>query len=320
MNEQTFVVLSLFDGMSCGREAIRQLGVPNSKVKYFASEVDEHAIAVAQSNFPDTIQLGDVRKVNYIPVLEDITKSYLVGADGTRHIVGKVDLLLGGSPCQGVSRAGNREMLAHSESVLFQEYMRLLNNTDAQWFLFENVRSKIFEEYVTSQLKRFGAKLYKLDSIDWASARRPRNYWTNILFDTAQPPTPSAIGAPLTMQEIIGSDYEGIWKRRWGPNDIRQTFRPKVEKMYTLTKSAVAKSSLYFPIRTADLVHLDKFNAQPTKIHPELTFFTSVETEQMHGLPVGYTRVVSDVDAMAMIGNAWTVQVICDLLRRVFLI
>ena len=120
------VVLALFDGMSCGREAMRQLDVRDEDVLYFASEINKHAIAVAQDQFPNTIQLGDVRRVQYIPNLQNPSQSVLIGADGTRHEVGVIHLLLGGSPCQGVSSVGNMELMQHSQTMLFQEYTRLL--------------------------------------------------------------------------------------------------------------------------------------------------------------------------------------------------
>ena len=312
------MVLSLFDGMSCGREVIRQLGVPAEQLKYFASETDPHAIAVAQANFPDTIQLGDVRQVRYVPVIADPSQSYLVGADGVKHVVGKVHFVIGGSPCQGVSCAGTGTMLEHPESVLFQEYERLVGACNPDWHLLENVRKAEFEQYLSAQLAKYGAKLYKLNSDKWASARRARNYWTNIPFDSTKPPTPSTIGSPLTMQGVIGNDYEGVWKRQVNfdrrSNRAVYFFR-KLDKMYCLTKDSRGQ---YFPIRTADLVHMDKFNAQPNITHHELTKFTPAELEMMHGLPVGYTRAVSEAQAGVMIGNGWTVPVICDLLRAGF--
>lgn len=81
-------VLSLFDGMSCGQIALRNLGIVPEV--YFASEVDKSAVAVTRHNFPDTVCLGDVRNVN-------------------ASELGHIDLLIGGSPCQSFSFAGRRQ-------------------------------------------------------------------------------------------------------------------------------------------------------------------------------------------------------------------
>ena len=160
------VVLALFDGMSCGREAIRQLGVRDENVLYYASEIDKHAIEVAQDQFPITIQLGDVRRVKYIPNLQSPSQSVLIGADGTQHVVGVIHIVLGGSPCQGVSSEGNIELMQHPQTVLFQEYTRLLGACHIKTkdmlhkpkFLLENVRNAKFEVFVTDQLERYSTR------------------------------------------------------------------------------------------------------------------------------------------------------------------
>lgn len=99
-------VLSLFDGMSCGQLALKKAGIKYNK--YFASEINNHAITVTQYNFPKTIQLGDIRKIN----VKDLPK---------------IDLLIGGSPCQGFSNAGHGENFNHEESKLFFEFVRIKN-------------------------------------------------------------------------------------------------------------------------------------------------------------------------------------------------
>ena len=93
-------VLSLFDGMSCGQIALNKIGIkPN---KYYASELDKHAIVVTQANYPDTIQLGDATNWREW----DIDWS-------------SIDLLIGGSPCQGFSFAGKQLAFDDPRSKLF---------------------------------------------------------------------------------------------------------------------------------------------------------------------------------------------------------
>ena len=87
-------VLSLFDGMSCGQIALKKLGIPVKN--YFASEIDKFAIKVAKANFPDMVHLGDVQNVK-------TSGQHLLDEFDCGH---KIDLLIGGSPCQGFSFAG----------------------------------------------------------------------------------------------------------------------------------------------------------------------------------------------------------------------
>ena len=115
------IVLSLFDGISCGRLALERAGIPVEK--YYASEIDKYAIQVAQKNYPDTIQVGDVTKLNW----EDYSD---------------IDILIGGSPCQDLSIAKqNREGLRGARSGLFGKYVEALEVIRPKWFLLENVAS-----------------------------------------------------------------------------------------------------------------------------------------------------------------------------------
>lgn len=113
-------VLSLFDGMSCGQIALERVGIKVDN--YFASEIDKHAIKVTMDNYPNTIQIGSVTEVKG----EDLPK---------------IDLLIGGSPCQSFSNAGKGEGF-DGESKLFWEYIRLLNEVKPTYFLLENVIMK----------------------------------------------------------------------------------------------------------------------------------------------------------------------------------
>ena len=108
-------VLSLFDGISCGRLALERAGIPVEK--YSASEIDKYAIAVAQKNYPDTIQIGDINTVHFTDFMD-------------------VDLIIGGSPCQDLSIAKqNREGLRGERSGLFWKYVKALEVIRPKWFL-----------------------------------------------------------------------------------------------------------------------------------------------------------------------------------------
>ncbi|MED3231539.1 DNA cytosine methyltransferase [Bacillus velezensis] len=115
-------VLSLFDGMSCGQIALDKLGIVVEN--YFACEIKENAIRVAQYNYPNTIQIGDVKLLN----------------DEMIASLPKIDLLIGGSPCQDLSPAmKNRQGLRGNKSQLFWEYVRVLRKVKPKYFLLENV-------------------------------------------------------------------------------------------------------------------------------------------------------------------------------------
>ena len=173
-------VLSLFDGLSCGRQALERAGIKVDN--YFASEIDKYAIQVTMANYPDTIQLGSV-----------------VNVDG--HKLPKIDLLIGGSPCQSFSFAGKRKGMStkdeqeiltlehylqlktegyefEGQSYLFWEYMRLLNEVKPKYFLLENVMMGEKWEKVLS--KAIGVKPIMINSALLSAQNRQRLYWTNI--------------------------------------------------------------------------------------------------------------------------------------------
>jgi DNA (cytosine-5)-methyltransferase 3A len=120
-------VLSLFDGMSCGQIALNKLGIKYEN--FYSSEIDKHAMKVTQHNFPNTIQIGDVTQVN-------------------ANNLPKIDLLIGGSPCQGFSFSGKGLNFEDPRSKLFFEFVRLVKETKPRYFLLENVKMKKEHEQV----------------------------------------------------------------------------------------------------------------------------------------------------------------------------
>ena len=183
-------VLSLFDGMSCGQIALRELGIKVDK--YFASEIDKHAIAQTQLNFPDTIQLGSVTEVK----ATDLPP---------------IDLLIGGSPCQGFSFAGKQLNFSDPRSVLFFEYVRILKEireiNPNVLFLLENVRMKRqFEAVISEQL---GLQPVMINSALVSAQNRVRLYWTNIrtrkegLFSELYTDIPQPKDKGLLLQDIL---------------------------------------------------------------------------------------------------------------------
>ena len=153
-------ILSLFDGMSCGQLAIDRIGIKN--YTYYASEIDKYAIQIAKKNFPNTIHIGDVTAISpgNLP---------------------KIDLLIGGSPCQGFSFAGKQLAFDDPRSKLFFEYVRLLKELKPKYFLLENVRMK--KEYLDIITEYLGVEPVLINSSLFSAQNRQRYYWTNIPFN-----------------------------------------------------------------------------------------------------------------------------------------
>jgi DNA-cytosine methyltransferase len=150
-------ILSLFDGMSCGQIALDRAGIEYEN--YFASEIDKFAIKVAKENYPETKHIGSVLDIR----AENLPK---------------IDLLIGGSPCQGFSFAGKQLNFEDPRSKLFFEYVRLLKECNPRFFLLENVvMKKEFQDVISDLL---GVRPIKINSSLVSAQNRQRLYWTNI--------------------------------------------------------------------------------------------------------------------------------------------
>ena len=181
-------VLSLFDGMSCGRIALDQLGIPVEK--YYASEVDKYAMQVSAANYPDIEQVGDICDLD--------PKDYK-----------DVDLMLAGSPCQGFSFAGKQLAFDDPRSALFFEFIRLLKAIKPKYFLLENVRmKKEFLQVISEQVSAcypkivFGIEPIFINSSLVSAQSRQRYYWTNI--PNIKQPEDSGI----VLKDILEDNYD----------------------------------------------------------------------------------------------------------------
>lgn len=176
-------VLSLFDGMSCGRIALERAGIPVAN--YFASEIDPHAIKVSRANWPDIVHLGDVR---------GIRPSELP----------PIDLLIGGSPCQGFSFAGKQLNFDDPRSALFFEFVRI--HTECLWinpdldFMLENVRMK--KEYQDIISQHLGVQPVAINSALVSAQNRYRLYWTS-LGEIEQPEDKGLVLADILERDLF---------------------------------------------------------------------------------------------------------------------
>lgn len=155
-------VLSLFDGISCGQITLERAGVPVEK--YYASEIDEDAIKITQNNYPKTIQLGDINQINF------------------EQFIDKIDLIIGGSPCQDLSVAKqDRRGLNGTRSNLFFKFVEALRVIKPRYLLLEN-NASMSDENKNKISEILGLQPILIDSADFSTQIRKRLYWTNIPF------------------------------------------------------------------------------------------------------------------------------------------
>jgi DNA-cytosine methyltransferase len=292
-------VLSLFDGMSCGQIALKKAGIPVTK--YFASEVDKYAIKVTQENFPDTIQLGSVTNV-------------------TANQVGKIDLLIGGSPCQGFSFAGKNLNFDDPRSKLFFEYVRLLKELKPKYFLMENVRmSKKSQDIISEHL---GVEPIVINSNLVSAQNRHRLYWTNIPFDI---PTDKGIVLSDILEDgITDREKSHCLDANYFKGGNLKSYFEKNRRQLVFTNNCiqVGEADLNgFDIikrvysregKSPTLTTMGGGHREPKVIVDELTWrkLTPLECERLQTVPEGYTNHVSNTQRYRMLGNGWTVDVI----------
>ena len=283
-------VVSLFDGISCGREAIKRLA-PRCKIRYFASEVHPKSMQVTQHNHPDVVQMGDVRDLRFEDGMIVNHKT------GIEFNVGEVYLFLAGFPCQGFSRMGKQRGIEHLHSSLFLHMVKLMQQINPTHILLENVRMKATHlEFINAELSPWKLNCFKLNSDKWCAQSRERVYWTNFTVDVFQ-----YFGVdefPQTLQKLIGEGYNGIWQRPHGWDT--GGFTAGAQKAPCIVKTSYACTA--FVIQ----------NQLKVKFTPE-------QLEALQTLPTGYTKVGNSLTMRAsLIGNAWTVSVIQDILLNIF--
>ena len=280
-------VLSLFDGMSCGQIALDRLGVKVDK--YFASEVDKWAIQTAKKNYPNTIHLGDVQQVMW-------PESF----DG--H---KIDLLIGGSPCQGFSFAGKQLNFDDPRSKLFFEFVRLLRETKPRYFLLENVKMKKESEQVITDA--LGVEPIEINSSLVSAQSRKRLYWTNLPVK-GQPEDKGILLADVL--EYTPADITLMSERFTSRNSDAGCLMD-----YTKPKASNLSAMEYVKNgRQGDYIRCTRVGT-PSLSESHWRKLTPLECERLQTVPEGYTEGVSNTQRYRMIGNGWTVDVICHLMQ-----
>ena len=301
-------VLSLFDGMSCGQLALKKAGIKVNK--YFSSEIDKYAIKVTQANFPDTIQLGDVKAI-------------------TSNQVGTIDLFIGGSPCQGFSFAGKQLNFNDPRSKLFFEYARLLKEIKPKYFLLENVRMKKESQDIIS--KCLGIEPIAINSNIVSAQNRYRLYWTNIPF-TIPKDKELILADILEPLEDLDPKYlagDKLLKNYTGGNQLNPDYKSQANTVHDITKPGptlcagthgyangyiqsmdVRKKSK--AIRSGGRGSYDRHEWDSVdNLHCRK--LTPLECERLQTVPDRYTEEVSDTQRYKMLGNGWTVDVIAHI-------
>jgi len=296
------VVLSLFDGMSCGQIALNKASI--SYGKYYASEIDKHAIKVTQHNYPNTIQLGSVTDIK--------------GSD-----LPQVDLLIGGSPCQGFSYAGLQLNFNDQRSKLFFEFVRLVKECKPKYWLLENVdMKKEYEQVITDHL---GVEPVRINSALVSAQNRERLYWANfpieqpidkgiklidILEDTVM--IGPIRGRRLNKATILGRRLDDRGKRQDYDKtipitqclEVRATNRDKSNCLTTVAKDNVLTT---MPIGR----HPNAF-----KNNLPFRYYSIKEYCRLQTVPETYfDGVASNNQIRKMIGNGWNVDTIAHIFR-----
>jgi DNA (cytosine-5)-methyltransferase 3A len=278
-------VFSSFDGISCGQVALERANILVSN--YFACEIKKSAIKVTQNNYPNTIQVGDIEKID---------ASYLP----------KIDLLLGGSPCQNLSRARTSHCnivdgLNGNKSRLFFEYCRIFKETKPKYFLLENVVMPEKDEKLISEL--LNTKPIKINSNLVSYQNRNRLYWTNI------PIKEKLIDKNINFQDFKDTDFDYCKK-------FKANRTPSREKMWgngingkcpnvTHRKKINCLTLKQDRWKNSGLIEFDGF----------CRYLTTKELELAQNLPIGYTKGISKNQAENVLGDCWTVDVIVYILQ-----
>jgi len=291
-------VLSLFDGMSCGQIAINRLGFKIDS--YYASEIKKHAINVTKHNYPNTIHIGDVNKVSY--------NNGILYTENGNYEVGDIDLLIGGSPCQDLSGMNKKQSgLKGEKSSLFWEYARILKEVRPKYFMLENVGSMPYCDAmeITKELAVDGVRI---NSSLVSAQLRDRIYWTNIKGDGVDLFGNSYIEQPIDkgikLSDILEDGYTD-----------REKSRALLARAYIAAPKGNTKNRFLF--RRYNQGFLNAKWSNTNMIQDNILMLSRRELERLQTVPDGYTDCVSFMDASNLLGDGWTIDVICHILKNI---
>ena len=305
-------VLAPFDGISCGRVALERAGIEFDK--YYSSEIDKYAMQVADKNYPDNIQLGDVSNWREWD-LEDI------------------DLVMGGSPCQGFSYAGQQLNFDDPRSKLFFDFVDIVRHYKPKYFLLENVVMK--QEYQDIISQQLGVLPIEINSSLVSAQNRRRLYWTNIP-NLVQPEDKGIVLSDIlqTEGEYVKISKKGVYKKfqdkascltggghSGGNHSDMDLIGQKLQHIGDATdiKALDSTKRIYAEYgKCPTLTTMQGGHRQPKVALSDYEYrrLTPIECERLQTLPDDYTAGVSNSQRYKTLGNGWTVDVIAHILKN----
>lgn len=302
-------ILSLFDGMSCGRLALDRANIKYGN--YYAAEIDKYAVKVSTANYPDTIQLGDV------------TKWREWNIDWA-----SIDLLLGGSPCQGFSFAGKQLAFDDPRSALFFVYVDILNHIKSVnpnvKFLLENVRMK--KEHLAVISDHVGVEPVMINSALVSAQNRVRFYWAN--WDIEQPQDKGILLKHIIDDAQTERDKSHCLDANYHKGASWEQYKTKHRRQQVLCNQVGVASDIKgndsikriygTDGKSPCLTTMGGGHREP-KIALDKTKYrklTPLECERLQTVPDNYTNHVSNTQRYKMLGNGWTVEVIAHIFKN----
>lgn len=298
MSNKGLNVLSLFDGISCGQVAFERAGIGIEN--YYASEIEESAIKVTQTNYPETVQLGDITKISE-KLLDQLNKP---------------DIVIGGSPCQDLSNykydRGEVTGLNGEKSGLFYEYIRILNYIRPRYFLLENVASMddVWKDLISEVL---GVKPIMINSALLSAQERKRYYWTNI------PGVTQPNDKGIVIKDIIQNASEVSSKYWYNRDFVYNGDDSKVQCTLLGTGLMRNMREVYNQNSKCNTLLCDGDGGnRQKKVYQDgrCRKFTPLEYERMQTLQDNYTACICDSKRYTGVGNGWTVDIIAHILKE----
>ena len=303
-------VLSLFDGISCGRVALERAGFTH--IAYNAYEIDKYAIQVSKKNYPDVLQCGDVYSTDF------------------SFYNGYIDLLIGGSPCTywSIAKRGREVTSSGIGFDLFMQYVKALRNAKPKYFLYEN-NASIHKDIKSAITKELGIEPIEINSALVSAQNRKRLYWTNIP-NVTQPDDKGIILNDILDNAIGWTDKAYCLTSSYNGTVLWNTLERKQRTMVASKLNQVAyfgknrQSERIYSVFGKSVCIRANAGGQGSKTGlyyidlPDGNYFirklTPIECERLQTLPDNYTEGISNTQRYKCIGNGWTVDVIAHIL------
>lgn len=286
-------ILSLFDGISCGKVALERAGIEVNT--YYASEIKKFAMQCSKNNHNGIIQVGDVTKIHY--------KNGILSTEKGDFSVGNIDAIIGGSPCQNFSRArAIRDGLKGDKSSLFYEWLRIFHEVKPTYFLLENVvMPKQDEEFISNLLN---VKPIKINSNLVSYQNRERLYWSNIKNITIPE------DKKISFQNFKDMEYDYC-------KQFKVNRTPSREKMWGNGNGECPNVTNREKINCLTLKQDRWKNSGLVQFEDFCRYLTTRELELAQTLPIGYTKGLTKNQAENVLGDCWTVDAVAHIFKNI---